>query len=161
VWDWREEELKGEVRAHPLDIDGDPVHPRVAAVDELDGSAGVWDLDRDEPIATFRSSGALHAVAFRPDGRQLAFAGADGTIGLGDPDTGEQQLVLRGSQSSIGSMAFSPDGTRLASMGTDGILRLWVLDLDELIEIAKGKLTRSLDDDECRQWLHLEACPTR
>ena len=160
VWDWREEELDGEVRAHPLDIDADPVRPRVAAVHEIEGSAEVWDLDREEPIATFRSSGSLYAVAFRPDGQQLAFAGADGTIGIGDPDTGEQQLVLRGGQSSIGNVSFSPDGTRLASMGTDGILRLWVLDLDELIEIAKGKLTRPLDDDECRQWLHLEACPT-
>lgn len=162
VWDWREEELEGEVRAtNPLDIDADPVHSRVVAVDEIDGSAGVWDLDRDEPIATFRSSGSLHAVAFRPDGQQVAFAGADGIIGLGDPDTGDQQLVLRGSQSSIRSVSYSPDGTRLASMGTDGILRLWVLDLDELIEIARGKLTRSFEDDECRQWLHLEVCPTR
>ncbi len=161
VWDWREGEFEGEVRANPIDIDADPVHPRVAAVDEIDGSAEVWDLDRDEPTATFRSSGSLLAVAFRPDGQQLAFAGADGTIGLGDPDTGEQQLVLRGSQSSIGHISFSPDGSRLASMGADGVLRLWVLGLDELIEIARGKLTRSLDDDECRQWLHLEACPTR
>ena len=132
----------------------------MAAVDEIDGSAEVWDLDRDEPIATFHSSGSLYTVAFRPDGQQLAFAGADGTVGLGDPDTGEQQLVLRGNQSSIGSLSFSPDGTRLASVGTDGILRLWVLDLDELIEIARSRVTRSLDDDECRQWLHLEACPS-
>jgi WD40 repeat protein len=161
VWDWRSGKLEREVRAHPLDADPDPVHPRVAAVHQIEGSAEVWDLDRDEPIATFHSSGSLHAVAFRPDGQQLAFAGADGTIGLGDPDTGQQQLVLRGSRSSIGYMAFSPDGTRLASMGTDGILRLWALDLDELIEIAQGRLTRSFDDDECRQWLHLEGCPTR
>jgi WD40 repeat protein len=160
VWDWRKEELKEVVRALPRDADRDPVHPRIAAV-QVEGSAEVWQLERDEPIATFRSSGLLYAVAFRPDGQQLAFAGADGTIGLGDPDTGEQQLVLRGSQSSIGNVSFSPHGSRLASAGTDGILRVWVLDLDELIGIAKGKLTRSLDDDECRQWLHLEACPTR
>ena len=86
-----------------MDIDPDLVHPRVASVHQIEGSAEVWDLDRDEPIATFHSSGSLNTVAFRPDGEQLAFAGADGTVGLGDPDTGEQQLVLRGHHSSIGS----------------------------------------------------------
>lgn len=161
VWDWREEELVGEVRANPLIMEADRVHPRVAAVDEIDGSAGVWDLDRAERVTTFRSSGSLHTVAFRPDGRQLAFAGADGTIGLGDPDTGEQQLVLRGAHASIGHVSYSPDGTRLASMGSDGVLRLWELDLDELIEIAKERVTRSLDDEECRLWLHRQACTTR
>jgi WD40 repeat protein len=159
VWDWRKGELEDHVRANPVAVDADPVHARVAAVDELDGSAEVWDLDRKESIATFRRSGSLDAVDFRADGEQLAFAGADGTIGLGDPDTGEQQMVLRGSQSSVVRVSFSPDGTRLASMGTDGVLRVWALDLDELIEIARGRLTRSLDDDECRQWLHLDACP--
>ena len=75
-------------------------------------------------IATSRSPpsaapGSLYTVAFRPDGQQLAFAGADGTVGLGDPDTGEQQLVLRGHESSIGVLSFSPDGTRLASVDVE------------------------------------------
>jgi hypothetical protein len=34
------------------------------------------------------------------------------------------------------------------------------LDLDELIRIAEGEVTRELTDDECRQYLHLpEGCP--
>ncbi|MGH9273374.1 MAG: WD40 repeat domain-containing protein, partial [Acidimicrobiales bacterium] len=161
IWDWRTGELDREVRSRPLEIEPDPRHPRVVAVNQIEGSAEVWDLDRDELIASFRSSGSLYTVAFRRDGQQVAFAGADGTVGLGDPDTGEQQLVLRGHEGGVGNISFSPDGTRLASVGTDGVLRVWALELDALIEIARDRVTRSLDDDECRQWLHVETCPER
>jgi WD40 repeat protein len=132
----------------------------MAAIHQIEGSAEVWDLDQDKLLSTFRTSGSLYAVAVRPDGEQVAFAGADGTVGLGDPETGQRQLTLRGSDASVGNISYGPDGSRLASVGTDGVLRVWTLDLDELIEIAKDKVTRALDDDECRQWLHLEACPS-
>jgi hypothetical protein len=39
-------------------------------------------------------------------------------------------------------------------------VRIWALDVDDLLEIAHQKLTRTWTDDECRQFLHLEACPT-
>jgi WD40 repeat protein len=57
------------------------------------------------------------------------------------------------------SVAFSPDGSRLASVGTEGIVRVWTLDLDELIEIAKDELTRTLTDEECQRYLHIKRCP--
>jgi len=31
-------------------------------------------------------------------------------------------------------------------------------DVDELIDIARGRLTRSLTDAECQQYLHVESC---
>ena len=42
----------------------------------------------------------------------------------------------------------------------DGLVRVWALDLDELIAIATDRLTRTLTEDECRQFLHVERCPT-
>ena len=57
-------------------------------------------------------------------------------------------------------VVFSPDGSKLASIcEADGLVRVWALDLDDLITIATDRLTRTLDDDECRQYLHLERCP--
>ena len=47
----------------------------------------------------------------------------------------------------------------LASVGDDGLVRVWALDLDELIAIATDRLTRTLTEDECRQYLHVERCP--
>jgi hypothetical protein len=38
-------------------------------------------------------------------------------------------------------------------------VRVWTFDLDELIEIARNELTRTLTDEECQQYLHEQRCP--
>jgi WD40 repeat protein len=56
-------------------------------------------------------------------------------------------------------VVFSPDGSKLASVSFDGTARVWALDLDDLIDIARSKLTRTLTHEECRQFLHVDRCP--
>ena len=56
-------------------------------------------------------------------------------------------------------MAFSPDGSRLASVGGEGVVRVWALDLNDLVELAKREATRALTDEECHHYLHLQRCP--
>jgi len=46
----------------------------------------------------------------------------------------------------------------LASI-TAGEIRVWALDIDDLLEIARRELTRSLTDEECLQFLHVARCP--
>jgi WD40 repeat protein len=55
-------------------------------------------------------------------------------------------------------VAFSPDGVYLAVTAGDGLVRLYVLPIDDLITLAQARVTRSLTDAECRQYLHLEQC---
>jgi len=40
----------------------------------------------------------------------------------------------------------------------DGMVRVLALDLEDLVRIADARLTRTLDDDECRQFLHRDSC---
>ncbi len=54
---------------------------------------------------------------------------------------------------------FTPDGKRLITAGWDGVTRIFALDLQELITLAHSRVTRSLTDEECQQFLHLDACP--
>ena len=56
-------------------------------------------------------------------------------------------------------VVFSPDGSMLASWADDGT-RVWALDIDDLLEIARSEVTRALTEEECRQYLHVEACPS-
>jgi WD40 repeat protein len=83
----------------------------------------------------------------------------DGTARIWDATTGEQLLVLNGHVGPVNDVAFSPDGTRLATGGEDGTLRIYVLSVDELVGIARARLSRSLSDEECRQYLHVDVCP--
>jgi hypothetical protein len=47
----------------------------------------------------------------------------------------------------------------LASQGRDGIVRIWALEIADLLEIARRELTRSLTEEECRRYLHVDTCP--
>ena len=80
-----------------------------------------------------------------------------GVVAAGEGGEGERRRPGHGLQ--VSGVSFSPDGSQLASYSVDGVVRIWALDLDDLIEVAQGRLTRSFTEDECRQYLHAEHCP--
>jgi WD40 repeat protein len=57
-----------------------------------------------------------------------------------------------------GKLAFSPDGTRLAYTAADGTVRVLALDIDDLIQLARSRLTRSWRQDECETYLNRDTC---
>lgn len=67
----------------------------------------------------------VSAVAFSPDGRQLATASNDGTVRLWDPAIGLSTRTLAGHSSPVRGVAFSPDGRQLASASDHGTVNLW------------------------------------
>jgi WD40 repeat protein len=96
-------------------------------------------------------------LAFSPDGSRLAIGSADGTIRLADTRS-DQEVALPGHGNGVQDIAFSADGSMLATT-SPGVARIWALDIDDLLEIARAKLTRSWTEDECRTYLHLGTCP--
>jgi len=136
------------------------------------GGARIFDARSGRPRSALLGRGPVEDVAFSADGSRLAVGNIDGTVRIWDADTGEQQLVLRsrntpdepaGSPNSVvlrpESIAFSANGTKFAQASAGGPVWIWPLDLDDLIEFVKDGLTRTLTDDECQHYLHVDRCP--
>ncbi len=97
---------------------------------------------------------------FTRDGTRLAVATFDETLStrIWDWQRDEELLTLTGGGVRV---AFSPDGTLLAGVRAEpgrSDVRVWALDVDRLLEIARDRVTRQLTDEECRRYLQ-RACP--
>jgi WD40 repeat protein/serine/threonine protein kinase len=159
IWDWERGVVVRTIGADAFPVDFDPSGSRIATAGQS-GQAEIWDVESGTRVAVLAgNSGAINDVAFSPDGSRVATAGSDGTVRLFAADTGAQQLVLRGHRCGAQSVAFNPDGTKLASASDCDGVRIWALDIDDLLEMARREVTRSLTDAECRQYLHVDACP--
>lgn len=99
------------------------------------------------------------AIDYSPDGKQLATANFDGSAIVWDATNGNELFTVNDkSQNGLQSVAFSPDGARLALADVDTV-RVYLLQIQDLVELAKSRLTRTWRQDECQKYLHLEKCP--
>jgi WD40 repeat protein len=81
-------------------------------------------------------------------------------VRLWDLQSGERLLTLDGSEDGLLLVEFTADGEQLVtSGGQSGYMRFLVLSVDELVDIAESRLTRSLTEEECNEYLHMDACP--
>jgi len=91
------------------------------------------------PIRTFRGhKDTVLAVAFSPDGSQVATVSYDGTARLWSAQTGEEVQVLRGHGGRVTSVAFSPDGSPVVTGSFDDTARLWSAETGEEIQVLRG-----------------------
>jgi len=119
-------------------------------------NASMWDLATSKlirPIEGIWSAGALS-----PDGSLLA-GGAGPAVSIRDVATGRELQLLRGHGAAVTAIRIHPDGRHVVSASDDGTVRVWTLDIDELLDIAGVRVTRSMTDEECVQYLHADSCP--
>jgi basic membrane protein A len=146
------------LRGHADSVLAAAFHPngKSVATASRDGTAKIWNTTSGEDLFTLRGhTSQVISIAYSPDGTRIATASRDGTAKLWDASTGEEVLTFLGDGSGLSDIAFSPDGTRLATGGDNGV-RVYLLQIEDLIALARTRVTRSLTSEECQKYLHLD-----
>lgn len=81
-----------------------------------------------------RQQGSIAALAWSPDAKHIAVAGASPEVTVYDAESGNRVAALKGHTAGIYTLAWSPDSKTLATGGFDGQVRVY--------EVASGKLSR-------------------
>jgi len=144
------------------DIFGVALQPQgnLLAMGDQDGVITMWDIESGKKLRQLTGhAGLVLRLAFNSDGSLLGSASFDRLAKVWNVATGEELFSLYGNTGNVFGISFNPDSTRLATAGADGTVRTYALNLDDLTELAQARLTRTLTDEECRKFLHVETCP--
>ena len=162
IWDAATGQELGVISGEGKDIYDVVLSPdgNLLAASNQDGAITLWDVDSRNKIRTLVGhAGLVNRLAFSKDGTRLASASFDRLAKVWDVPTGEELASLYGNASNVFGVTFSPDGSQLVTAGADGTIRIYTLEIEDLIALARSRLTRSLTIEECQKYLHLAECP--
>lgn len=121
-------ELKPNVEVVAFDQSG-----TLLASGDASGRIKLWSVSAEGRLLFLRDltshSGAVHALAFSPDGRTLASGGDDRAVILWDPIAGRERLSLAGHADRVVDLMFNPEGTALVTVSRDGAAKRWRADV--------------------------------
>jgi len=135
---------------------------QAVVIGTCEGDVDVWDLDTAELLFTLAGhTGCVTDLALSPDGKYLA-VGQSAPITIWDWDA---HAVVARVGLPTGTLSYSPDGARLAAMTfrpqqlyAGKTTQVLLTQTADLMALARSRLTRALNVNECRQYLHQDSC---
>ncbi|MFP6750611.1 MAG: hypothetical protein VB855_02960, partial [Pirellulaceae bacterium] len=96
-----------------------------------DKTVKTWNAADGALVQTIAVEGAgeVRALAFQPDGAQVASGEAGGVIRFATVADGASTGDVVGHTKQVTALAYSPDGKQLVSAGADGLVKWWNLPL--------------------------------
>ncbi|MFC9918367.1 nSTAND1 domain-containing NTPase [Agromyces binzhouensis] len=158
IWDRASGDLVQEIRTPADRVAFDPSGDRIATITVTGADVTVWDVRSGARIVSLEADAAFEDLAFSSDGGSIVSGHRDGTIRLWDARNGVEHLAVGGGGGPVAQVALSPDGSKAASAGEDGVVKVWALDVDDLVVLARQRLTRGFTDDECRRYFDRPTC---
>jgi dipeptidyl aminopeptidase/acylaminoacyl peptidase len=115
---------------------GDPGQFGVVTLWKRTAEGDSCEIRRERDLV--ESNDCLFAVAFSPDGKLLAAAGADRAIRFWEVATGKLVATIEDHADWIFDLAFSPDGKRLASASRDKTSKVFDVEKKEALVTFPG-----------------------
>jgi WD40 repeat protein len=122
----------------------------------MDGST----LEHVDEISDAHDEGVIQ-LALNEEGTLLASAGLDGLVKVWDLETRTllHQIPVSSEGSGVGGVAFAGDDTHLSvTNSAGGEVHRITTDTDELLGIARARLTRTFTETECATY-RIDPCP--
>jgi serine/threonine protein kinase len=86
----------------------------------------VWNPTNGKLLHSYTGhDGKVLALAWSPDGQQIASASADQTVQVWNPTSGKLLLTYHGHRLDVKTVAWSPNGNCIASGGIDHAIQVW------------------------------------
>jgi len=155
VWEATTGKLRNTLSRHHYWVVGVAFSPdgKRLVTASADRTARVWEIPSGTEIAVlFGHSGAVRSAVFSPDGKYLATASEDNTTKVWAADSGKAFMTLLGHADKVYAVTFSPDGSRLVTAGSDRRILTYAWGVEELVRLAKTRVTRQLTSGECTEY---------
>lgn len=91
-----------------------------------------------EPKVLATQEDVFFDVAFRPDGKQLAASGADGSVRVFDLPEGAERLKISGHSDWVTALCYSPDGKLIATASRDKTAKVFDAKTGNLVTNYSG-----------------------
>jgi WD40 repeat protein/mono/diheme cytochrome c family protein len=109
------------------------------------GQVQVWDLASGKAAKTFNvGTDELYGVSFAPDGKSVAFGGADKIVHRIDLGTGKELLDFKAHADWVLATQFTHDGKQLVSAGRDRAMKLIDLENSRFVDDINNPLEACL-----------------
>ncbi|MFL5242785.1 MAG: WD40 repeat domain-containing protein [Gemmataceae bacterium] len=152
IWDVATGKSQGFLEGHTDWINALAFSPdaKQLATGSHDGTVRLWDLATRKQAASIAATtptpgnmpplptNHVLALAFTPDGKQIAFGGTDGQVHLANVADGKLAKSLPGHTSSITALVFHPGGKFLISASKDRTVRLWDATSGQALKTLEG-----------------------
>lgn len=168
IWDWKTQKPIMVLQGHEDIVENIAYSPDGALLASASDDSRVilWNLDPQLPESKRKKAiltghrALVYDVSFSFDGKFLVSGGGDALVKVWNVEKAASEddipmLNLFGNTNRVHAVIFSPDGRHVASGSTDHTVRIYTLDEEELVNLAKQRVTRQLTSTECDEYFNM------